>query len=112
MLTLANIAGVLHETGRTPTGISPLRINTPGTLRQAFRLSLHRLTLINVLVTSLPSPTRFAYAARDGVTVAGANATGTQLGTVLSVGISRTRLVKERRKSKVWGLYAQMPRVF
>ena len=53
MLTLANIGGVLRETGPTPTGISPLRIDTPGTLRQAFRLSLHRLTLIDVLVTLL-----------------------------------------------------------
>ena len=101
MLTLANIAGVLRETGPTPTGISPLRINTLGTLRYAFRLSLHRLTLINVLVTSLPSPTRFAYAACDGVTVAGANATGTRLGTVLSVGIRGTCWVKAKKKIMV-----------
>ena len=98
MLTLANIAGVLRETGPTPTGISPLRINTLGTLRYAFRLSLHRLTLINVLVTSLPSPTRFAYAACDGVTVAGANATGTRLGTVLSVGIRGACWVKAKKE--------------
>ena len=93
---MANVSGVFREARCAPTGVSPLRIDTEGTLRQALFLSPHRLTLVDVLVAPLPCPPRLADAARDDVTAEVAHTTGARMCAVLSVGPRRAGLARKQ----------------